>query len=416
MQNSQSLLTKMTTAFIAAGALGFVGAVQVSATASAAQPVPDSDPFYAVPGGISKLAPGSVIRSRSVTIPASSTVIGAANATELLYRTVDNQNQPTATVATIIQPVVPWLAAGPKPLLAYQAAEDGLSTTCAPSYLMTSGSPDFALDGASVTQALAQGWTVLVPDYEGPGSDFLGATGEPREILDAIRATIAYPDSGVTTGSPVGLWGESGGAYATALAAQIQSTYAPELSINAFGFTALPADLNAALSTLAGDPTAPLIPFLIAAMEHSSPQANLGQYLSSAEQAVVKSVSSDCLTQAQGSGTQVSSLASIEASPGSITGGAFYDFVQSISPVGVTGTPTAPVVDVHGLIDQIAPLSADRSLMLTYCADGVDVTHAEIPAEHTTSIALGGPIVVAYLAARFAGISPPMSCGVIPTP
>ena len=412
----RSAIIRIISVFIATAEIGLVGAVGVTATATAAQSVPDSDPFYAVPAAIANLASGSVIRSRAVTIPASSTVIGAASATEVLYRTVDNQGQPTATVATIIQSVVPWLGAGPRPLLAYQAAEDGLSTTCAPSYLMTSGSADFALDGTSVTQALAQGWTVLVPDYEGPGSDFLGATGEPREVLDGIRATIAFPGSGVTTSSPVGLWGESGGAYATALAAQIQSAYAPELNFKAVGTTALPADLNAALSTLAGDPTAPLIPFLIAAMEHSDPEANLGQYLTSAEQAIVESVSSDCLTQAQGTGTQVSSLASIEASPGSITGGAFYDFVHSISPVGVAGTPTVPVVDVHGLIDQIAPLSVDRSLMLTYCREGVNVTHAEMPAEHTTSIALGGPIVVAYLAARFAGVTPTTNCSAIPAP
>jgi len=81
-------------------AIGLAGAVAAPATASAAQPVPDSDPIYAVPAGVANLPPGSVIRSRPVAIPASSTVIGAASATELLYRTVDNQNQPTATVAT----------------------------------------------------------------------------------------------------------------------------------------------------------------------------------------------------------------------------------------------------------------------------------------------------------------------------
>ena len=386
----------------------------LASAASAITPVPSSDSFYSVPANIAQLAPGTVISSRPVSIPATSTVVGAASATQLLYATVDNQDQPTATVATVIHSAFAWLGPGPRPLLSYQAAEDGLSTTCAPSYLMASGSTDFALDGTSVTQALAQGWTVVVSDYEGPGSDFLGATGEPREVLDGIRATIGFPGSGVTSASPVGLWGESGGAYATALAAQIQSTYAPNLNITAVATTALPADLNAALSTLAGDPTAPLIPFLIAAMEHSNPVADLGQYVSPAEQAVVESVSGDCLTQAQGSGTAVSSLASIEAYPGSITSGPFYNFVRSISPVGVGGTPLAPVVDVHGLIDQIAPLSADRSLMLTYCAEGVSVTHAEIPAEHTTSIALGAPIVVAWLEAHFAGVAPVSDCGLIP--
>jgi hypothetical protein len=402
-------------AMSAAAALVLAGVVGAAAPAQAAAPVPDSDTFYAVPADVGDAAAGTVLRARSVQIPVTSGVIGAASAQQLLYRTVDNHGDPTATVATVIRPVVPWLGKGPRPLLSYQSAEDGLGTSCAPSYSMTSGSALFALEAVNVTQALAQGWVVVVPDYEGPGSEFLGATGQPREVLDAVRATLSSPSSELSAGSPVGLWGQSGGAFATALAAQVQPAYAPELHIEAAVTAALPADLNPAFAALAGDPTAPLIPFLLAALEHAYPEAHLDQYLSAAGQQQVAAVAGDCFTDAQGQGSQVSSLASIEAYPGSLTAGAFVDFVRAHSPAGAAGTPSVRIIDVHGLLDQIAPLPADRALMNAYCAAGVRVTHVEVPGEHTTSMVLAGPVAIATLGATFAGRPPVSSCGAIPT-
>lgn len=390
------------------------GVVGAAAPARAATPVPDADPFYSVPADVASAAPGTVLRARSVRIPATSTVLGVASAQQVLYRTVDNHGDPTATVATIITPVAPWLGTGPRPLLSYQSAEDGLGTSCAPSYAMTSGSTLFALEAVNVTQALAQGWVVVVPDYEGPGSEFLGATGQPREVLDAVRAALSSSGSGLSASSPVGLWGQSGGAFATALAAQQQPIYAPELHLSGAVTAALPADLNPAFATLAGNPTAPLIPFLLAALEHAYPEVHLDQYLSSAGQAQVAAVAGKCFTDAQGSGEQVASLASIEAYPGSLTSGAFVDFVHAHSPAGAGGAPTIPIFDVHGLLDQIAPLSADRQLMTAYCSAGVRVTHVEVAGEHTTSMVLAGPVAIASLGAAFAGRPPASTCDTIP--
>ena len=44
-----------------------------------------------------------------------------------------------------------------------------------------------------VQAALAQGWTVTVPDYQGPNSAFIAGQLEGRAVLDGIRATLKYP-------------------------------------------------------------------------------------------------------------------------------------------------------------------------------------------------------------------------------
>lgn len=45
-----------------------------------------------------------------------------------------------------------------------------------------------------VQAALAQGWTVTVPDYQGPNSAFIAGQLEGRAVLDGIRATLKYPN------------------------------------------------------------------------------------------------------------------------------------------------------------------------------------------------------------------------------
>jgi hypothetical protein len=49
-------------------------------------------------------------------------------------------------------------------------------------------------------------------------------------LLDAVRAARGLPAAGLSTNSPVGLYGYSQGGGASGWAAQIQPDYAPELS------------------------------------------------------------------------------------------------------------------------------------------------------------------------------------------
>ncbi|GAA4668039.1 lipase family protein [Frondihabitans cladoniiphilus] len=356
-------------------------------------------------------APGGIVSSQKVEIPVTTGILGESAAYQVRYRTVDNHDAPVVTTTTILKSSVPWLGSGPRPLLSYQFAEDGLSTACAPSALATSGTPALAVDGVDITLALAQGWTVAIPDYEGPASEFLGAHGEPREVLDGVRAAQGFAPGGASSSSPVGLWGYSGGAFATALAAQIQTSYAPELAIAGVATGGLPGDLSAAFPLLSGTGASADILFLIAGLERAYPEEHLEQYLSTAAQQVVDANSSSCITGA--TGPSFATLSSLEAYPGALTTGSFPSWARSISPLGQAGAPAAPLYDYHGLLDEIAPLSADRQTALRYCAAGSPVEHVELPAEHETAQILGGPFALVFLSGRFAGLPTTSNCSSI---
>jgi len=154
----------------------------------------DQDPFYEPPPGFAEVEPGTVLRSRDVTIGFLGMIAQRVAATQLLYRTTNLHGDAEVAVTTVLLPAQPD-PARPCPLLSYQCAIDAVSSRCFPSHAMRLGAgPVGAFTQAEyllVAAALAEGWAVSVPDHEGCH----GMWGSPREpgyrILDGVRAALA---------------------------------------------------------------------------------------------------------------------------------------------------------------------------------------------------------------------------------
>ena len=72
------------------------------------------------------------------------------------------------------------------------------------------------------------------------------------QSLDALRATINFAPSGLSSATRVAQIGYSGGATATGWAAQLQASYAPDLKVVGFISGGTPADLAGALNYIDG--------------------------------------------------------------------------------------------------------------------------------------------------------------------
>src|SRR5205807_4102774 len=107
---------------------GLLGALLAAVPASAI-PQPTADPFYTPPAHLPRYAPGTILRSRAVTIKGLSNA-GSRTAYQLLYRTTDATRRPIASVTTLLLPSRP--APGPRQLRSYQPAADSLTTKCTP--------------------------------------------------------------------------------------------------------------------------------------------------------------------------------------------------------------------------------------------------------------------------------------------
>ncbi len=203
---------------------------------------PEDDSFYAAPEGYEAALPGTILRVRPVEVAMFGRVRQRVDAWQLLYRTADLGGFPQASVTTVLRP----RDAEPV-LLSYQCAIDGVASSCFPSYALRRGSRAFGavpqFEFLLVLHALRRGWTISIPDHEGPD----GHWGSPQEpgfcTLDAVRAALSFEPLDLHSSTPVALWGYSGGGLATSWAAEMAPEYAPEIEV-----------VGAALGSPVGDP------------------------------------------------------------------------------------------------------------------------------------------------------------------
>jgi hypothetical protein len=378
-------------------------------------PLPEDDPYFTAPASLASYAPGELIRARRVTVRAFELPV-PADAWQALFRTSDRRGRPTVSVTTVIVPRAPWRGGGPRPLVSYQTAEDGVSTRCAPSYALTAGiSGGFTgsySESPLVVALLLKGWAVSVPDYEGMESQFLVADVAAKGVLDGLRAARQIRDARLAR-SPIGLWGYSGGAFASANAAQLQPRYAPELDIRAVALGGLLGDVRATIDAFSGSLVGGAIPMGIHGFDRAY-RLDLRSYLNAFGKREYDASADLCVFEAVPRRPFLD-IADIEAFPGALDRPEISAMLADNSPVNRRGAPTAPVYEYHARFDQMAPIGPARAVLSNYCRRGVIVEYREaLVAEHLSELVLGAPGAVGFLDRMFRRMEPIDRCGAIP--
>ncbi|PWN45660.1 LIP-domain-containing protein [Ceraceosorus guamensis] len=210
------------------------------------QPIaPIDDPFYSGDDvlQIQRVGPGVALRSRPVDLAQFGILpISIKAATQVLYSTTDMSGGITANMMTVITPNGRAESeTGVPKVLVYQPAQDSAYSGCAPSIQLQSGATGNLLVQAEqllMNHALTKGYTLVVPDYEGPSSAFTVGSLSGTGVLDAARTALKLPEVVSADKSHLvrmALMGYSGGALASGWAAQQLEKYAPELSGNFVG-------------------------------------------------------------------------------------------------------------------------------------------------------------------------------------
>lgn len=125
--------------------------------------------------------------------------------------------------------LVPGTPQDPNKVLMWTHGTVGLRQECMPStakVLSLTQEPQSGGLGAQLTQFLAEGYTVLAPDYyaglgEYPFQPYVAGAPQARNALDMVRAE--FPD-----GSNFSVWGHSQGGGASLWVGQLATTYLPE--------------------------------------------------------------------------------------------------------------------------------------------------------------------------------------------
>lgn len=366
-----------------------------------AMPTPLGDPFYTPPAGFETLAPGTVLASR----PGGTGVTGVPLiSTELLIRSNDAKGKPVPVVATLLMPATPWTGPGPRPLVTLNPAIDSLGNQCAPSYELRMVSSKLWM--AQIP--LNKGFAVLVPDHQGPRQAYAAGLMAGHAVLDSIRATVRTPELGLQPEAPTAITGYSGGAIASAWAAQLAPQYAPELNLVGVAFGGVPADFDMLLQTMNGKALASGI-FLAATLGMAREYPEMLGLLNDNGWRLARIGKDFCMAHEEAVGVvapiSVQALTDVPA-PTELP------FIRDILAENRLGAlpPTIPVFMYHGLNEWWVPLAGAENLYRDWCRGGTQVDFQVYLGEHFIVSTSGIPGAYAWIDDRFAGKPVPQGC------
>ena len=421
MRRAASLLTAVLLAVVAAG----------SPALAAAVPLPREDAFYTYDGStpLAQVAPGTVLRSRQVTLGLS-TFATPIPATQLLYRTADEQGRPSVTVTTVAVP--PGATVAPK-IVAYLSFYDSLSGRCSPSYTLQGGDPGAdnatltTTEQALVAQYYASGYIVTVPDFEGTDLHWTAGHEAGYGTLDGIRATQRF--LGLAAGSPVALSGYSGGSIAADWASELAPAYAPAMNLVGVAEAGIPVNFAHNLNYIEGSKVwSGIIPAVLVALSRAY-GINLDTYLNDKGKALTAKVADQCIGDFSGTtpGLRSDDLLKPEYRP-LLAQPEFVAVINQLIMGSVPGAPRGPLLMAVGNDPANAgagPSDAGRGddIMLTgdvealarqYCDQGVPVQFQVFRnSSHENAALQFEPVASAFLAARFAGLPFADSCATV---
>lgn len=370
--------------------------------------LPADDPFYQPPSGFEHARPGTVLRSRDVELAFLGLIPQKFTATQLLYRTTDMHGAARPAVTTV---VVPTERDGtrPCPIVSYQCAIDAVAGRCFPSYALRRGAKAVGalaqLEFLLVAAALAEGWAVSVPDHEGIDGIW-GAPFEPGyHILDGIRAAQNCERLNLSADAPVGLWGYSGGGLASAWAAEVCGSYAPELDVVGAVLGSPVADLGHAFRRLNGSLYSGLPAMVVAALTHIYPELDRVIQEHATDEGKAMLLRIEKMTTAH------AVLRWIGLDMGKLVDQPLEQILQTPEVQAVfdriklgTAVPSPPVLIVQAVHDRIVSVDDIDELTETYCSGGANVTyHRDMFSEHMLLHPMSAPMTLRWLRDRFAG-------------
>lgn len=380
---------------------------------------PSEDPFYALPEGLDKYQPGTVLRHRNTPFPIAVFGIDPVRiqaSHQFLYKTVNSLDNSTATVVTIL---IPYNADYGK-ILSYQVAQDSASVDCAPSYALQLGPKPVGIFGPIVTSAefllmeaaLDRGWVVIVPDHEGPHGSFAANNLAGHAILDGIRVALNSTSvTGIKKNANVALWGYSGGSITTAFAAELHPTYAPELNIVGAAMGGIVPDLKTTLKLVSKSIAAGLAIGAVVGWMNEYPVIKdlVNKNARPEVLPLIQKVENQCLVD-NVLMVPFLDIYSLTRDPTIIDTDPDVNRIMKENSMGKSA-PKVPLFIYQSVNDEFTPIKIADAVVDSYCQRGTPIVYQrDILSEHGVLAVTGAAKAFSFLIDRMTGRSEIIGC------
>lgn len=261
-----------------------------------------------------------------------------------------------------------------------------------------------------MTAALNKGHYILSSDYEGPQAAFTSGLQAGYATLDSIRAALSATSTNLTGLSPtprIAMWGYSGGTIASEWAAELQPSYAPELSIQGVAVGGLVANITSTVVTIDGGPFAGLAFSGIKGLGNAYPDmAEMfdGAFVNEEQRAGFEAIAAECLTQtgSDGSGKRMSSY--MPNFENLLRDETVQGILTETGQMGRTGVPSMPMYVYKPIKDDVSPTKDSDFVVEQLCAKGAKIEYRRNKVgSHATDDILGSGGAMAWIEDRLDG-------------
>lgn len=283
----------------------------------------------------------------------------------------------------------------------------------------------------SIYRLLAEGTAVVVTDYVGLGATdrlhtYVNRLDEAHAVLDAARAARAVDGASVTPASRVGLFGYSQGGGATAAAAELQPSYAPDVALAGTYAGAPPADLAEVTEAIDGTELTGALGWSLNGFLQSDPELRpiAEEHLNAAGKAALADLSTMCV------GDALFSYGYAKSTRWTTDGRSLGDIIRSTPALQAfldsqrigKLKPAGPVRVATGTSDDLVPHAQARRLAVDWCHEGAAVTYAPVAlpdagsalVNHFAPLLSDQGTAVSWLTDRLAGRPAASNCWTMP--
>ena len=370
--------------------------------------LPSDDPFYEPPTGYQHATPGTVLRSRDVELAFMGLIPQKFTATQLLYRTTDRHGNADAAATTVIVPAerAPR-GRHPSPLLPMRDRRRHLamlSVVC-PAAIRAGDRRGRAVRVSARRGRARRGLGGIGTGPRGPPGMW-GAPYEPGyHVLDGLRAALSSKRLGLSPDAPIGLWGYSGGGLASAWAAEMSGSYAPELNIVGAVLGSPVGDLGETFRRLNGTVMSGLPALVVAALGDIYPDLNrvIQEHATEEGKALLLRLHDMTTAEAVIRMAKKDMDDMVDVPLEQILDTPEVQHVFADIKLGVA-VPTPPVLIVQAVHDQLISVENIDELADTYQSGGASVTyHRDMFSEHLLMHPMSAPMTLRWLTDRFNG-------------
>lgn len=368
--------------------------------------------FYEPPASIPS-TPGTVIREEPATSVLDPLDLSSKHYTSkrVMYSSKDREGNNIAVTGIVITPKSAWRGTGKRPLISYAAGTQGMADRCAPTRFL---SDSFEYESLFFSGLLSRGYSVALTDYQGLGTPgthtYMNRQVQGQVVLDMARAAQRLPGSGVPADGPVGITGYSQGGGAASSAAELHSSYAPELDLKGTVAGAVPADLAKVGTNLDGGMYAAFLYYAAIGVSQGY-HTDMSPYLNAKGKEMLPKVENSCVTDLfQFSFTKSSDYTADGRSLGATMEDEPFRTILADNRIGKR-TPSAPVLLTHSLLDDTIPYSVGKQLARDWCGRGADVRwSANLGPAHVGGMIPHSAEALPWFDARFKGTKQRSNC------